>query len=122
MEISTTETITWLAGLILAVVFRWFPVLAENYEAQTTATKQIVMLGALVVATVGIFAAGCGGLYEAVVACTQDGALSLARGFLGALAVNQGGANVLPKALSVQIKGANIRAAKLLRQEDRPKG
>lgn len=121
-DIELAEVIMGIAGLILAVVLRYAPGLAPRYEALGGEWKRLVALGLLVVASVGIFAAGCGGLYEAVVECSQGGALSLARGFLFALTTNQSAANILPKSESVVIAAGKLISERAMKQMQEPKG
>lgn len=93
------------AAVLLSVAFNWLPKLREWYGAQPDNTQRLVMLGALVMAALALFGAGCSGFQipgvTYSVACTADGAKELGQLFINAVTVNQIAFLILPKPQSV---------------------
>lgn len=88
------------AGLVLSLFFRFFPKVNDWYQLQSSANKSYIMLGALAVVSVAIFAASCAGyaaqLSLPVVTCTQAGIIDFLKLFFTAFVVNQGTYLVTP--------------------------
>lgn len=90
-------TIASLSGVILSLLFSYIPGLKDKYAALTADYKRLIMLGALLAVTLGIYGASCAGL-SAQVACDVDGAKSLLGFFISAAIANQAAYMITPAA------------------------
>ena len=75
-------------GIALTLAFSYIPGLRAKFESLPAAQKQAVMGGLLVLGAAAVFGAACLGLIDSV-ACTEAGAVGLARVLLAALVANQ---------------------------------
>lgn len=72
----TAVILSGIAGVIVSLVFSWFPVLNEKYGALPEGTKKLIMLGVMVLVAGVIFAFNCFGLFSGTipaVSCDQAG-------------------------------------------------
>jgi len=79
------------AGILLSLVFTYFPGLKTWYEAQT-GKKALIMLGVILIVSLGYFGLACTALAAKIgisVACTTDGALIVALAFVKIVIGNQ---------------------------------
>lgn len=76
------------AGIFWSLVFSYVPPVQDWYATLDKKMKSVVMLGVLVVTTLGIFAISCLGWWP-IVKCTEVGAKGLAEAFVAALIANQ---------------------------------
>lgn len=83
-----TTLISTLSGSALSLAFSYLPGLQDWYQTLDSKGRAWVMLGVMVLVSVGLFVASCSGQYVTV-ACTQDGAIELAKFFFAALVANQ---------------------------------
>lgn len=96
MNAFTPEIVLALIGAALALIFQYFPVLQQKYNALADDKQKLIML-ALVVATVGIvYGLSCAGIYDTFT-CDKPGALEALRMLFVTLTVNQGLHKILPK-------------------------
>lgn len=104
---ETSETLSLFAGGLLSLAFSYIPKLNTWYASKDEQTKQLVMLAALLITTLGIFGASCARLYEIPfvggVECSQSGAVSLGVDFVIALIANQGVHRLSPRTQSVKM-------------------
>ena len=107
-----SEDLTVIVGVVVATFFRYFPRVAEWYESQDTQNKQLIMLGVLVLTTLGVFGAGCAGLANTGLSCDADGAKQLLNAFLRVLVGNQSAAAILPKRQDVKDRAMVLSAAR----------
>ena len=91
----TETTLASLAGILLSVCFSYVPGLEGWYKQLAGQYKRLVMLGALLLIAIGVFALSCAGV-TAQVACTQEGAESLIGLFVSALIANQAAYMITP--------------------------
>lgn len=84
----TDTTLAGLAGVLLSLAFSYIPGLKEKYAAQTGEAKRLIMLGALLVVAVGVFALSCVKWYDAVT-CDVAGAKVLIGLFISSAIANQ---------------------------------
>ncbi len=88
------------AALLLALLFQYVPKLKDWYGKQDDNIQRLIMLGALAVAPLVLFAASCGNFtipgVSVVVACTADGGHDLVQMFITSVVVNQGAFQLLP--------------------------
>ena len=78
-----------LAGAVLALVFGYAPGVRTWYEALEPTRKALVMAGALLLASVLLYLAGCYTPWQVGVTCDQTGFWTLAQMFIAALVANQ---------------------------------
>lgn len=87
---TISSQIAMIAGVILSLAFAYIPGLAPWYDAQSAQVKSLTMLGALVVAAVGTYAATCWRLFDIPgLTCSEPGIRTLISAFIVALATNQ---------------------------------
>ena len=91
-----------LAGVLLSLAFSYVPGLNTKYAGWTPEVKRLVMLGALVLAAVGVYGVGCLGWLDTGIACTVQGALDLLKVLVVAVVANQGVYSISPQPLSVR--------------------
>jgi len=82
------KLLSLLAGIALSLGFSYIPGLKEWFEKQETRIKRLVMVGALLVISGGIFGLSCSGWWSWV-SCDQAGVKGLVEGFVYALIANQ---------------------------------
>lgn len=90
-------TLASLAGILLSLAFSYIPGLRDKYATLSPDYKRLVMLGALLFVSIGVFAAGCLG-YSAKVSCDMAGAQVLLGLFITAAIANQGAYMLTPNA------------------------
>lgn len=64
-------------GFVMALVFDWFPYVAQWFDGLEESQKKLINVGGVVVIAVGIFVGDCYGLFDTNLACTLKGALDL---------------------------------------------
>lgn len=78
-----------LAGAVLALIFGYMPGARQWYEALEPTRKAGVMAGALIVAALLLYLAGCYTPWPVGVTCDETGFWALAQLFVTALVANQ---------------------------------
>ena len=97
------EFLVLIAGVVLSLLFSYFPGLNKRYGALSGDTKRLIMLGMLVVVAVGIYALDCGGVLAkfapdlAGMCSTSDGWVQVVRAFVMAMIANQSAYAISPK-------------------------
>lgn len=87
--VVTAELVASIAGGLLALGFAYIPKVKDWFDLRTAQEKAGIMALALIVVSVGIFAAGCASLFNVSIACTQQGAVDLVKILVSALVANQ---------------------------------
>lgn len=114
----TPELLASIVSIALAVIFAYFPVVAEWFQSKEPDVKRLLMAGFLLLAALGSFGYVCGGLGEiGGVVCDKAGALALFKVFVAAVIANQASFALLPKvghnaSSSEEKREAKPRAAK----------
>jgi hypothetical protein len=92
------EELSAVAGVMLSVGCSYLPGINEKFNLLDPTHKRLVMLGLLVLATLGVFGLSCldAGL-SPVVQCSRTGAWGLARAFGLAVVANQAAFQMSPK-------------------------
>jgi len=83
MENQLSLVLLAIVGVVLQLLFRYFPKLAPWYEAQTN--KALIMVGVVFVVSLIYFGLACTALAIRLgiqVACSTDGAIDLAAAFV----------------------------------------
>lgn len=90
--IVTPEQLGAFAGILLSLIFAYVPGAKTWYNAKTGEQRALIMLGLLLLVTLGIFGLSCVAptYLPFAVACTQAGAWELLFVFVAALVANQG--------------------------------
>ena len=78
-----------LAGAVLALLFGYVPGLRQWFEALEPTRKALVMAGALLLASVLLYLAGCYTPWQVGVTCDETGFWTLTQMFIAALVANQ---------------------------------
>ena len=102
MEISS-ELIVSIAGIVLSLLFSYIPGLRTWYAALVVETKQLIMLGLLVVVSGSIFALGCYGILSTGIACDKYGIIALVQMLIVGVVSNQAAYLISPQPNDVTI-------------------
>lgn len=109
----TPETIASLAGLIISVIFSYFPILRVKYAALSEELKSVIMIALMILAGFAAWGAGCIGWVETNLACDVSSVQKLIWLILVAIATNQGVHRISPQTNDVKL-------AKIMRQYGGP--
>lgn len=98
----SADTINAIAGILLAMVFEYFPVLNEKFNALPDNQQRLVVIGACVLVALGSFGLACAGFLNkldpnAQLTCDEAGVLALVKSFVSILIASQATYNVLLK-------------------------
>jgi hypothetical protein len=99
----SSELIVSIAGVVLSLLFSYIPGLRTWYAALITETKQLIMLGLLVLVTTAIFVLGCYGILSTGIACDKFGAIALIQMLIVGIVSNQAAYLISPQANDVVI-------------------
>jgi hypothetical protein len=102
--IFTPEVLAGITGLLLTLLFAYFPKLRVWYGGLQSEVKSYIMIGLLFITAVGITLLAQSGLIQTAEPVTW---LFAAKVFFAALIVNQPTYMLLPKA--VDVKAANLK-------------
>jgi len=89
------------SGVVLALVFEYFPGLNTWYAKLSKNGKRFIMIILLVVVSAIVMSASCISIYDAVT-CDSEGAMLLIQAFIQALIANQAVHSVLPETRGVK--------------------
>lgn len=78
------ELVMAVLGIVVSLLFSLIPGLNAWYGKQSGEIRRLIMLAALVISVLGIWGAGCAGLYGACLEWRD-----VVRGFIAALVANQ---------------------------------
>ena len=84
----SSELLAGIAGIVLSLVFEYFPGLNSWYNALVDGKQKLIMLAALLVSALGVFGLACIGKSDLVV-CDVNGAWVLLEYFVLAVVANQ---------------------------------
>lgn len=99
----SSEMLVGIAGVVLSLAFSYIPGLRTWYAALVAETKQLIMLGLIILVSGAIFALGCYGILSVGVACDKYGAISLVWMIVLGLTSNQAAYMITPAANDVVI-------------------
>lgn len=87
----TQEQLTYIAGIVLSLIFAYIPGIKTWYDVKDSATKALIMAGMLLLVVVGVFGLACAGFsFNAVtVSCTKVDLMNLIQVYIFALIANQ---------------------------------
>ena len=90
------ELLSSVSGIVLSLAFSYIPGLNNKFAAIQSDYKRLVMLGALLLVSAGIFGLACIGRFDAVT-CDVDGVWQLVEAFVFAAIANQTAYALTPK-------------------------
>lgn len=95
----SVEFLSMLAGAALSLIASYVPKFSPWFKALAPDGKRVIMLGALLVVSLLIFAAGCAklDLFGVPVTCDVAGGVELLKIFFFAAVANQGAFGLSPK-------------------------
>lgn len=96
LSVVTPESISFIAGVALSLVFSYVPGLKQKYDGIQPDNKRLIMLGSLLLTALGIYGLSCAEIYN-LVACTSQGAWSMIEIFIAAALGNQTAFLLVPK-------------------------
>lgn len=100
------DVLMYAAGIVLSLLFTYFPGLNTWYTTQSDELKRLLMLGLVVIVAASIFGLGCAGLlpelFGLAVTCDQAGILGLVIAIIQAMVANQMAHSIFPKPESVK--------------------
>jgi len=85
----TSELLVSIAGIVLSLLFSYIPGLRVWFAALAAEKKQLIMLGALIIVTGGVFGLGCAGVLDIGIPCDKGGVIAIIRLLILALIANQ---------------------------------
>ena len=97
------------AGALLSLAFSYIPKLKDWFDAKDSTTKRLIMAGALLVVSLGIFGAACGQILNGLpitAVCDKNGAVAILQNFIIALVANQATFTITPQKAPVTVEGA----------------
>lgn len=95
------EILAAIAGAILSLVFSYIPGLNTKYAALDETQKQLIMAGILLLAALGVYGLGCGGILVVGLTCDRNGLVQLIWIYLLAIMANQSVYKLTPKTRAV---------------------
>jgi hypothetical protein len=104
ISVSPTLLVAVCAAL-LAVIFDWFPPVAERYNMLSEMKKKQVMLASLVIVVAVIYGGICANILISAISCNKAGLSELAYMALLAAGVNQGIHMLTKPSVSVETVG-----------------
>lgn len=72
------DLLSYVLGIVTSLLLAYVPGLRARFAALDATRKRLIMLALMVLTALGIFAAGCAGLTDAVT-CDKAGAIKLLR-------------------------------------------
>jgi hypothetical protein len=89
---NLSDVVLVIVGVVLSLIFRYAPKLADWYAKQESGPKGLIMLGAVAVVSLAYFGLSCTSFAEALkitIPCTNEGAVALTLVFFKILIGNQ---------------------------------
>lgn len=99
----SSELIVSIAGIVLSLLFSYIPGLRTWFAALVTETKQLIMLGLLVLVTGAIYALGCYGVLDTGIECGKAGVIALVQMLILGVVSNQAAYLITPQTNDVVI-------------------
>lgn len=101
----TTEQLSAIAGVILALAFSYIPGLNTWFAALQSEYKRLIMIGLMFITAGAAFGLSCAGLAPQLginITCDQAGAITLVMAFIAAVVANQATYLITPDTKSVK--------------------
>jgi hypothetical protein len=96
----TVETLSAIVAIGMSLAFSYIPGLGPWYAPLPSEKKQLIMLGALFVVSLGVVGLACTGLaadFGLNITCDRAGVLAVVRAFIAALVANQAAYKLTPQ-------------------------
>ena len=97
----TGEELLAIAGIVVSLIFEYFPRLSVWYNALEDNVQRLIMLGVVAVIALTVFGMSCAGLSEAYT-CDKAGVWSLIKIFVAGVIANQTTYLISPKRAQAQ--------------------
>lgn len=111
----TAQALSAAAGILLSLLFSYVPGINTWYATQSKEAKQAIMLGLLLIISLGAFGLACAGmlyqLFGIEITCDQAGGMELATAFFAALIANQATFLASPQTKKVKAAKAKTQAS-----------
>jgi hypothetical protein len=94
------ETLSSLAAILLSLAFSYIPGLSDKFAALDGTRKRLIMLGCLLLVSLGAVGLSCSGVLASLVpsiSCTQSGIVAVLQSFVLATVANQSTYLVSPR-------------------------
>ena len=101
--IVSSELIVSIAGVVLSLLFSYITGLRTWFAALVAETKQLIMLGLLILVTGAIYAIGCYGILDTGIECGKAGIIALVQMLIVGLVSNQAAYLITPQTNDVTI-------------------
>lgn len=105
-QLELSAALGYAAGMLLSVIFSYFPGLNTWYAGQEKWVKQLIMLGLLIVVGLLVFTAACAKIWHWVT-CDQTGLMNLLFAIAAAMTGNQVTYKLTPQTGKVQREKEN---------------
>jgi hypothetical protein len=100
--VLTSDSLSIIAGAVISLFFSYFPKLNSAYAGLDESYKKLIMLGALLLTVVGLYALGCVGFASIDgFLCDKTTAFQFLKMFLLAVIANQGVFKISPTTQAV---------------------
>ena len=86
----TPDLLVSVFAAALAILFDWFPPIAQRYDSLSTLQKKQVMAVGLLLIVAVIYAGACTNIFAGSITCNKVGITSLVNAILVAMGINQG--------------------------------
>ena len=92
----TSELLIAIAGVILSLVFEFFPKIGMWYNMQPDNKQRLIMLGVILAAALGVYGLSCAQLVDDVT-CDKNGLFELMKLFIAGIIANQSTHAITPR-------------------------
>jgi hypothetical protein len=101
----SAETLSMIAGVILSLTFSYVPGLSSMFASLSPEYKRLIILGLLVLISLGILGIACAGTIEVfnlTITCDEAGIIDLVEVLMVAIIANQGVYAISPRTKSIR--------------------
>jgi len=101
----TAETLSMIVGVILSLIFSYVPGLSSKFASLSPEYKRLILLGLLVLVSLGILGVACAGSSEVfglTITCDEAGIVDLIKILMLAIIANQGVYAISPRTKSMR--------------------
>jgi len=99
----TPEMLVGVSGVVLSLLFSYIPGLRVWFAGLVTETKQLIMLGLILVISSAVFVLGCNGILVTNLVCDKSGIVSFVYIVVTAIITNQATYAISPQTNDVAI-------------------
>jgi len=99
----TPEMLVGVSGVVLSLLFSYIPGLRVWYAGLVSETKQLIMLGLILVISGAVFVLGCNGILATNIQCDKSGIVSFVFIVITAIISNQATYSITPQTKDVLV-------------------